>query len=104
MALAKVNELSVVDKLPDLGAPSQILGSCQLMLNVQIDVAAETARLEKEIKRLEGEIAKAKGKLENKNFVERAPMAVIEQEQARVADFGALLTQVQDQLTKLMKA
>lgn len=104
MALAKVNELSVVDKLPDLGAPSQILGSCQLMLNVQIDVAAETARLEKEIKRLEGEIAKAKGKLENKNFVERAPMAVIEQEQARVADFGALLTQVQDQLTKLTRA
>ena len=104
MALAKVNELSVVDKLPDLGAPSQILGSCQLMLNVQIDVAAETARLEKEIKRLEAEIAKAKGKLENKNFVERAPMAVIEQEQARVAEFGALLAQVQDQLKKLLKA
>lgn len=104
MALAKVNELSLVDKLPDIGAPSQILANCQLMLNVKIDVEAETARLNKEIKRLEGEIAKAKGKLENQNFVARAPMAVIEQEKARVADFSALLAQVQDQLSKLSKA
>lgn len=104
MALAKVNELSLVNKLPDIGAPSQILTDCQLMLNVKIDVKAEMARLDKEIKRLEGEIAKANGKLMNQNFVARAPAAVIEQEQNRLADFTVLLTQVQDQMSKLNNA
>lgn len=101
MALGKINEVQILDKLPDLGAPSQIIGHCELMLNVKIDVAAETARLNKEIKRLEGEIAKASGKLNNENFVQRAPAAVIEQEKQRLADFSALLEKVQDQLSKL---
>lgn len=101
MALGKINEVQFVEKLPELGAPSQIIGHCELMLNVKIDVEAETARLNKEIKRLEGEIAKASGKLNNENFVQRAPAAVIEQEKQRLADFTALLEKVQDQLSKL---
>ena len=101
MALGKINEVQILDKLPDLGAPSQIIGHCELMLNVKIDVAAETARLNKEIKRLEVEIAKASGKLSNENFVQRAPATVIEQEKQRLADFSALLEKVQDQLSKL---
>lgn len=101
MALGKINEVQFVEKLPELGAPSQIIGHCELMLNVKIDVEAETARLNKEIKRLEGEIAKASGKLNNENFVQRAPAAVIEQEKQRLADFSALLDKVKDQLSKL---
>lgn len=101
MALGKINEVQFVEKLPELGAPSQIIGHCELMLNVKIDVAAETARLNKEITRLEGEIAKASGKLNNENFVQRAPAAVIEQEKQRLADFSALLDKVKDQLSKL---
>ncbi|NOL49617.1 valine--tRNA ligase [Pelistega europaea] len=101
MALGKINEVQFVDKLPEIGAPSQIIDHCELMLNVKIDVAAETVRLTKEIKRLEGEIAKASGKLNNENFVQRAPTAVIEQEKQRLADFTTLLEKVQDQLSKL---
>lgn len=101
MALGKINDVQFVEKLPELGAPSQIIGHCELMLNVKIDVAAETARLNKEITRLEGEIAKASGKLNNENFVQRAPAAVIEQEKQRLADFSALLDKVKDQLSKL---
>lgn len=101
MALGKINEVQFIEKLPELGAPSQIIGHCELMLNVKIDIAAETARLHKEISRLEGEIAKATGKLSNENFVQRAPAAVIEQEKQRLADFSSLLEKVQDQLGKL---
>ncbi|NEN75225.1 valine--tRNA ligase [Pelistega sp. NLN82] len=100
-ALGKIDEIQRVEQLPDVGAPSQILGHCELMLNVKIDIAAETARLNKEIKRLEGEITKANGKLNNENFVQKAPAAVIEQEKQRVADFTALLNKVQEQLSKL---
>lgn len=101
MALGKINDVQFVEKLPELGAPSQIIGHCELMLNVKIDVEAETARLNKEIKRLEGEIAKASGKLNNENFVQRAPAAVIEQEKQRLADFSTLLNKIKDQLSKL---
>jgi len=66
-----------------------------------VDVAAETARLGKEAARLTGEIAKAQGKLGNQAFVAKAPPAVIEQEQKRVAEFGAALEKINAQLAAL---
>jgi valyl-tRNA synthetase len=100
-ALAKLENVQIVTKLPDVGAPVQIVGGTQLMLHVEIDVEAERLRLGKEIERLEREIAKADGKLSNASFVERAPAAVVEQEKARVAHFGETLQKVQAQLAKL---
>ncbi|NGM87803.1 valine--tRNA ligase [Parapusillimonas sp. SGNA-6] len=100
-ALAKLENVQIVTKLPDVGAPVQIVGATQLMLHVEIDVEAERLRLGKEIERLEREIAKADGKLSNASFVERAPAAVVEQEKARVAHFGETLQKVQAQLAKL---
>ncbi|MDM9558636.1 valine--tRNA ligase [Bordetella petrii] len=100
-ALAKLSQVDVVDALPDAGAPVQVVGAARLMLHVEIDVAAEQARLDKEIARLEGEIAKANGKLGNASFVERAPAAVVEQEKARLAQFNATLAKVREQRGKL---
>ncbi|MGB3290376.1 MAG: valine--tRNA ligase [Burkholderiaceae bacterium] len=100
-ALAKLEGVDIVAKLPDVGAPVQIVGQTQLMLHVEIDVEAERLRLGKEVQRLETEIAKAQGKLSNASFVERAPAAVVEQEKARVAQFGETLTKVREQLAKL---
>ena len=91
----------MLDALPDAGAPVQVVGASRLMLHVEIDVAAERVRLDKEIARLEGEITKANGKLSNASFVERAPAAVVEQEKARVAQFGETLRKVQEQRAKL---
>ena len=71
------------------------------MLKVEINVAAEKARLDKEIARLQAEIGKANGKLSSPNFVERAPAAVVEQERQRLAQFGAMLEKVQGQRAKL---
>ena len=100
-ALAKLAEVALHDELPDLGAPVQIVGTTQLMLHVEIDVEAETARLSKEIERLTGEIAKANGKLGNATFVERAPAAVVEQERERLASFTQTLEKVEQQLARL---
>ncbi|HJD43553.1 MAG TPA: valine--tRNA ligase [Candidatus Paenalcaligenes intestinipullorum] len=102
-ALARLSQVDTHDALPDLGAPVQVVGTTQLMLHVEIDVAAETARLSKEIARLESEITKANGKLNNENFVARAPAAVVEQERQRVQDFTETLTTVQAQLARLTK-
>ncbi|MVW72224.1 valine--tRNA ligase [Bordetella sp. 15P40C-2] len=100
-ALAKLSQVDVADTLPDAGAPVQVVGTARLMLHVEIDVAAERARLDKEIARLEGEVAKANGKLNNARFVERAPAAVVEQEKARLAQFTETLTKVREQWAKL---
>src|SRR5690554_4857628 len=100
-ALAKLEGVDVVDQLPDVGAPVQVVGTTQLMLHVEIDVDAERARLGKEIERLEREIAKAHAKLSNASFVERAPAAVVEQEKIRVGQFGETLDKVKGQLEKL---
>lgn len=100
-ALAKMAEVELHDQLPDLGAPVQVVGTTQLMLHVEVDVEAETARLNKEIDRLTIEINKANGKLGNASFVERAPAAVVEQERERLANFTQTLEKVQGQLARL---
>ncbi|GAA0523302.1 valine--tRNA ligase [Pigmentiphaga sp. GD03639] len=101
-ALARLTEVKVVDRLPDVvGAPVQVVGDAHLMLHIEVDVAAEKIRLDKEIARLEGEIAKANGKLGNASFVDRAPAAVVEQERARLAQFSDTLDKVREQRAKL---
>ncbi len=100
-ALAKLEDVSIVADLPEADAPVMLVNDFKLMLKVEIDVAAEKERLSKEITRLQAEIGKANGKLNNESFVARAPAAVVEQEKARVAEFSANLDKLQAQLTKL---
>ena len=82
-------------------APVAVAGEARLCLFVEVDAAAEKLRLGKEVARLEGELAKARGKLSNEAFVAKAPPAVIDQEKKRIADFGATLTRLRDQLGRL---
>jgi valyl-tRNA synthetase len=101
MPLIRISELRVVDELPASDSPVAVAGPHRLMPHIEVDPAAERARLEKEIARLEGEIAKAKAKLANAAFVDRAPAKVVEQERARLAGFEATLAKLRPQLAKL---
>ncbi|MCW5649300.1 MAG: valine--tRNA ligase [Ramlibacter sp.] len=105
-ALAKLSEVKVFEDEAAWAAAAKaaavaVVGEARLCLHMEIDVAAEKARLGKEAARLEGEIAKAHGKLANEAFVAKAPPAVIEQERARVAGFTATLAKLRDQLQRL---
>ena len=104
--LAKLSDVQVFDDAAAWAqaaqtAPVSVVGSLRLALFVEIDVAAEKARLGKEAARLQGEIAKANGKLANEAFCAKAPAAVLEQEKKRVADFSATLERIQEQLARL---
>jgi len=101
-ALARLTEVVIVEgALPAAGAPVSIVGEYRLMLKIEVNMSAERERLHKERLRLEAEIAKAQGKLDNPGFVERAPPLIVAQEKERLARFTATLAKVNEQLQQL---
>lgn len=104
--LAKLQSVELIDDEAAFNAqsamsPVLVHGAARLALKVEIDVEAERARIAKETARLEGEITKAKAKLDNEGFVARAPAAVVEQERQRIADFSATVARLKDQAARL---
>jgi valyl-tRNA synthetase len=100
-ALARLSSVDIVAVLPPVEAPVAIVGDNRVMLKVEIDIAAERERLNKEAARLEGEIANSRGKLGNSNFVDRAPAPVVAQMRERLAAHEATLNKLKSQLERL---
>ena len=101
MALARLSDMKIVAQLPDADAPVAVACNYRLMLKIEIDLAAERARLGKERARLEAEIEKARAKLANADFVGRAPAAVVETERQRLAHNQATLDKLRAQFDRL---
>jgi valyl-tRNA synthetase len=105
-ALGKLAEVKVFEDDAGFNAstrqlPVAVQGGSRLALHVEIDVAAETERLQKEIKRKEADLAKEQGKLASESFVARAPAEVVAEVKQRIADFSAALERLRDQLARL---
>jgi valyl-tRNA synthetase len=105
-SLAKLSEVKVFEAEAEWitaaqAAPVAVVGEARLCLFIEVDAAAEKIRLTKEADRLEGEISKANTKLSNEAFVAKAPPAVIDEAKKRVADFGATLEKIRQQLQRL---
>ena len=80
-----------------------MLGELKLLIPLEglIDLGAERSRLDKEIKRIEGEIGKCNGKLGNARFVDNAPAEVVDQERARLAEWTTQLDGLKQQRQRL---
>ncbi|MBK7686969.1 MAG: valine--tRNA ligase [Rhodocyclaceae bacterium] len=100
-AMARLTEVSAVSALPDSDAPVQIVGNFRLMLKIEINIADEKIRLNKEIDRVSGEILKAENKLGSESFVARAPAQVVDVERERFAGFISLREKLMGQLARL---
>jgi valyl-tRNA synthetase len=88
MRLARLDNLDHLDGDVPKGAVQDVIDEATIVLPIVdvIDVAAEQARLEKEIAKLDGEVKRFEGKLSNKKFVANAPDAVVETERERLTE------------------
>ena len=85
------------------GTPSALtpLGELFMPLEGLVDVENERNRISKELDKISKEIAKSQAKLGNESFVQRAPAAVVEQEQARLREWEAKKAQLEVMLASL---
>ena len=66
-----------------------------------VDLKQEVERLEKEEKKLAGEIARANGMLNNEKFMSKAPEAKVAEERAKLEKYTQMFAQVQERLSQL---
>ena len=96
-SLAKLESVTVLtDEEQGPASASAVVGDLSVLIPMAglIDKEAELTRLDKAIEKLEKETAKVRGKLSNENFVSKAPAAVIEKEQAKLAEAESTLTKI----------
>jgi valyl-tRNA synthetase len=66
-----------------------------------IDVGAELARLARRLEAASSDLARTRGKLTNSSFLEKAPLDVVEKEQAKADELEALVEKLETQLNEL---
>ena len=101
-ALTRLTEAKTVDRLPESeDAPVAVCNGVRLMLKVEIDKAAETARLSKEAEKLQKTLDKLNAKLSKPGYTEKAPAHLVEKDKADLAELEDKMAKVQTQLAKL---
>jgi valyl-tRNA synthetase len=91
------------DYAPKKGTPTcrTELGDLFLPLDGLIDVAGETARLTKELEKIEAEIAKVEQKLNNPAFAQKVPASVLDEHKQRLTEWQGKRTHTQEALAAL---
>ena len=101
-SLTRLTEAKLVDSLPEAeDAPVAVCNGARLMLKVEIDKAAETARLSKEAEKLQKALDKLNAKLSKPGYTEKAPAHLVEKDKADLAELEDKMAKVQNQLAKL---
>jgi valyl-tRNA synthetase len=103
--LARVSEISSASAAPQGSVQLVVRGeTAALPLKGVIDVAAERARLEKEMQKADADIARVDAKLNNANFAARAPEEVVEEEKEKREEALARKTKIAEALERLKGA
>lgn len=101
-SLTRLTEAKLVDSLPEAeDAPVAVCNGARLMLKVEIDKAAETARLSKEAEKLQKALDKLNAKLSKPGYTDKAPAHLVEKDKADLADLTDKMGKVEGQLAKL---
>ncbi len=102
--LAQVDQLTVGAKLqrPKFSATA-VVRNLEIFMPLEglIDIEVERNRLEKEKQRLERLLAELNKKLQNQDFLTRAPKHVVEREEQKKKDFEITLEKIRENLAQL---
>jgi valyl-tRNA synthetase len=104
-SLAAIGNLHLTggDEAAPPGTLGRVAAGAQVLLHVGevVDVAGELARLEKRRAEVEDSLQRSDGKLQNENFVKRAPAEVVQAERDRRAQQEEDLAKLQSQIASL---
>ncbi|SIP88834.1 valine--tRNA ligase [Solilutibacter tolerans] len=100
--LSRIEAIDVLQGEPPASAAARV-GELDLFVPLEglVDLSAERSRIDKELKKVELELAKSKNKLAGETFVANAPAAVVEQERARLAEWNAQVAALSAQRKRL---
>jgi valyl-tRNA synthetase len=103
--LARASEVGEATESPQGAVQLVVRGEVvALPLKGIIDVAAEQARLQKEVAKVDADIKRVDAKLNNPDFVKRAPEEIIEGEKEKREDAQARRAKIMDALERLKGA
>ena len=105
LKMCNLTAIDVVDAKTE-GAASFMVGTTEyaVPLGNMIDVEAEIARMEAELKHKEGFLQGVMKKLSNEKFVNNAPAAVLEMERKKQADAESIIKSLKESIAALKKA
>jgi len=103
--LAHVSEIEFTDKNEIEKSATALVEGTRIFVPLEgvIDINKEIARLQKEIKKAEEELRRIQAKLNNPNFLEKAPPEIVKKEEVRSRELGEKITTLTDHLNKLEK-
>ncbi|MCG7656283.1 valine--tRNA ligase [Wielerella bovis] len=100
--MARLTEATQVATLPESeDSPVAVCNGARLMLKVEVDKAAETARLNKEAEKLQKALDKLNAKLSKEGYMDKAPAHLVEKDKAELADLQEKMAKIQVALDKL---
>ena len=103
--LAKIDDIQWLEKEAAPESATALVGEMKILIPLAglIDKNAESARLQKEISKLENKLVKSQSKLDNPNFADKAPVDIVNKERQRVSEMQTALQQLKEQLDKISK-
>ena len=102
--IGRVESITAIDEAPD-DAVIALAGEMTILVPLAdlIDPQAELIRLEKELEKLRKNSDSIAKKLENKNFVDRAPVEVVQKEQERLEESNTSIEKLEEQYQRILK-
>ena len=102
LTLARATTADTADAIPK-GSAQFVLGEAvvALPLGDVIDFAKERARLEKDLKKAEDEIARFDAKLGNEQFVAKAPEDVLAEQREKRIEAQGLVARLREAIARL---
>ena len=104
--LASLGDCVVSGRRPEGRAVSDVVSGVEIVMPVEdlVDLDREISRLGKDLEEVSSQLERTEAKLENRNFIDRAPEEVVEKERGKLEEFRTRKEKLEGILEKLRLA